>query len=131
MATLFTLFFKILMVLLFLSIVLIAWMVEMMYGSGHIHTKKKLRTIREIIRRDGDIPIMKKVLYDGMLNVSELDATSGYTCFGIARKYKVSLYKNPELFYIIAKKELCGDLSDNWQQALKEANTLRLGNLSR
>lgn len=35
----------------------------------------------------------------------------------------------PEEFYNYVKKQLCGDPFGQWQQALKEANTLRLENL--
>ena len=35
----------------------------------------------------------------------------------------------PEEFYNCVKKQLCGDPFGQWQQALKEANTLRLENL--
>lgn len=37
----------------------------------------------------------------------------------------------PKFFYDVFKKELCGDLPIKWKQALKEANTLRLENLTK
>ena len=95
------------------------------------------RDVIDLVRKE-NIPIMQDVVALGLLrschSMRVITEDNWKTYADISNKHRFYRVRNsltPKSFYNIFKQELCGDFSSNWQQALKEANTLRLENLSR
>ena len=93
------------------------------------------KIMKSLVYRD-NIPIMIELYNLNLLKVGEGDFGKVPSC--ILKQYQeITIYLSqrkciisfPQVVYKIFKRRLCGDFSANWQQALKEANTLRLENL--
>lgn len=91
--------------------------------------------MKSLVYRD-NIPIMIELYNLNLLKVGVSDFSKlpsrileQYQAAANVIGERKGLKDYPRIIYKIFKRWLCGDLSDNWQQALKEANTLRLENL--
>ena len=93
------------------------------------------KVMKSLVYRD-NIPIMIELYNLNLLKVGVSDFSKVPSC--ILEQYqevanfigqRKVLMSHPHFIYSIFKRRLCGDFSANWQQALKEANTLRLENL--
>lgn len=87
-----------------------------------------------LVRRE-NIPIMEDVVALGVLrathSVEWITEENWKVHSKICKKNRNYIWKSPEIYYNTFKKELCGNFSNNWEQALTEAKILRLENLNK
>lgn len=104
-------------------------------SEGELSEEEYDKVIKSLVYRD-NIPIMIELYNLNLLKTEVSDFSKvpsrileQYQAAANVIGERKGLKNHPRIIYKIFKRWLCGDLSDNWQQALKEANTLRLENL--